>query len=944
MKLLLFFFAIVFAFSTNAQVALTFEVDMTNEVVSPNGVHVAGAFLDPDLNGTFDNPGLTQWLPDQHLLTDEDGDGVYSITLMVAPFRYEYKFFNGNATVDSEVVPQACTVELNGNSNREVWVESEPVTVSVCYARCVACNHKSARIRIDMSNYDFDLDGLFAEPGDDINPSGIYLAGDFQNPTGVIGDWDPSATKLRDDDGNNIYEANVDVGNMSLIYYSAINGNEWTNDVDNAPSPCGDGSGNRFGAIIDQDEVFQVECWGSCYACEQVSEVTFQVNMNNYCGDLAQGVFLLGEFSNWVVGYTMTDLDTDGIYSTTFSIMPGSYVFRFRVGESDWESIDRTITVEGTDQVLPLVCFNSLTDCPAYVEPADVTFEVQVEAGQVPDGQSVWLMTDATSTAWEYGALLMTDEDQNHVWSVTMEDLCAVYFEYKFVIGLPYQGELGTEWSDESYDFLNSGCGVINNDEGYVRTYTRLSAEPLTLCHQYNSCNNCGTSPGCMIPEACNYNPSATVEDNSCFFVATPCDDGNQFTTNDLINESCNCAGLPLDVNCGGDIFISEYVEGFGNNKAIELFNPTNSPIVLDGVYSFGRYRDGALEPMLMPIGGIIEPYATRVFALDKRDPMGTGTELPILPELEAVADTFVNPILILENSPFYFNGDDGFVLMRDGNVMIDLIGVIGVDPGEGWYPPADPAMVAWTANHTMVRKASVYQGITSNPADMQFDPSVEWDTLSMNDFSHLGFHNFICPGLELGCSDLDACNYTPNVVNDPSMCIYPGCDDSAACNYDPSVCGGGECIYPGCDDPAACNYIPDVCGDDSCIYPGCADPEACNYEPGVCGDDSCIYPGCLDALACNYDPAACEGGVCIYPGCTDPEACNYDEQACEGGSCYYPEIEGDTDCSGSVLLEDLMDLLNAFGCVDGCELYDINNDGVVGVDDIVIMIGMFGL
>ena len=31
------------------------------------------------------------------------------------------------------------------------------------------------------------------------------------------------------------------------------------------------------------------------------------------------------------------------------------------------------------------------------------------------------------------------------------------------------------------------------------------------------------------------------------------------------------------------EVFISEYIEGSGNNKAIEIFNPTNSPVSLDG-------------------------------------------------------------------------------------------------------------------------------------------------------------------------------------------------------------------------------------------------------------------------------------------------------------------------------------------------------------------------
>jgi len=41
--------------------------------------------------------------------------------------------------------------------------------------------------------------------------------------------------------------------------------------------------------------------------------------------------------------------------------------------------------------------------------------------------------------------------------------------------------------------------------------------------------------------------------------------------------------------NCQ-DVFISEYLEGTYNNKAIELYNPTASPIDLGaGQYSFGR-------------------------------------------------------------------------------------------------------------------------------------------------------------------------------------------------------------------------------------------------------------------------------------------------------------------------------------------------------------------
>ena len=48
-----------------------------------------------------------------------------------------------------------------------------------------------------------------------------------------------------------------------------------------------------------------------------------------------------------------------------------------------------------------------------------------------------------------------------------------------------------------------------------------------------------------------------------------------------------------------------------------------------------------------------------------------------------------------------------------------------------------------WTKNHTMKRKFNITQEVTSNP--ILFDPSTEWDTLSIDDWSNLGFHQSQC-------------------------------------------------------------------------------------------------------------------------------------------------------------------------------------------------------
>lgn len=214
--------------------------------------------------------------------------------------------------------------------------------------------------------------------------------------------------------------------------------------------------------------------------------------------------------------------------------------------------------------------------------------------------------------------------------------------------------------------------------------------------------------------------------------------------------------------NCS-DIFISEYVEGSSNNKAIELYNPTPNPIVLDGVYTMGRERNGNGVPMLMAITGTIPPNGVRVFALDKRDQNGTGTEVPISAELQAAADDFLNPVYVESNSPMYFNGDDAFFLVKNGNQIIDLIGKSGEDPGGGWWAIGDPNTRWWTENNTLIRKPTVLGGVTANP-DV-FDPSLEWDSLPSDTFTELGEHLCNCFTVSVEEQIEAAFNIFPNPI-----------------------------------------------------------------------------------------------------------------------------------------------------------------------------------
>jgi uncharacterized protein (TIGR02145 family) len=96
----------------------------------------------------------------------------------------------------------------------------------------------------------------------------------------------------------------------------------------------------------------------------------------------------------------------------------------------------------------------------------------------------------------------------------------------------------------------------------------------------------------------------------------------------------------------------------------------------------------------------------------------------------------------------------------------------------------------------------------------------------------------------------------------------------------------------------------------------GCTDSTACNYDPEASSDDgSCIPSGCMDTDACNFNSEAeCEGEACDYSCCPGPGCCSV-------GHYWDWELEQcfdinptDTNLDGCTDLNDLMDILSAYG------------------------------
>jgi predicted extracellular nuclease len=167
------------------------------------------------------------------------------------------------------------------------------------------------------------------------------------------------------------------------------------------------------------------------------------------------------------------------------------------------------------------------------------------------------------------------------------------------------------------------------------------------------------------------------------------------------------------------DLFISEYVEGAGNNKALELFNGTGAPIDLAaGEYVLQMYFNGATTATTVPLTGKVAAGDVYVFA-------ASGASAPIL----AQADQTYSGAL--------FNGDDAIVLRRGGaaGTVLDSIGQVGVDPGTEWGTG-----LASTADNTLRRAANVTSGDTT--IDDPFDPAGQWVGFAQDSVDGLGSHS----------------------------------------------------------------------------------------------------------------------------------------------------------------------------------------------------------
>ena len=355
---------------------ITFSVDMSNY----------GGLAESDLvylNGNFNG-----WCGECNPMSDDDGDGVWTITMPLEDGIWFYKFtVNGWSVQEqfSELI-EGCTASADGNNvDRSLTIAGEDMVLPTVYWNLCPGDTPGDGFNVTFSVNTSSIVGGVGE-------NGMFLGGGVFNIA--------NAHQMSDSDGDGVWEVTVNlstdaIGGNYIFLNSPNDSGDWGAKEDLEGQDCADAANydDRIIPAFSADTTL-LHCFGKCSgdgtgecpALGNIYNVTFSVNTSNITvGE--NGMYAGGGVLGGATAYAMSDDDQDGTWVVTVPMeegTSGNYTFlNSPTGSSDYDvkenisglecadpsSFDDRILAEVTGDITLLHCFGSCETDGSCPEP-----------------------------------------------------------------------------------------------------------------------------------------------------------------------------------------------------------------------------------------------------------------------------------------------------------------------------------------------------------------------------------------------------------------------------------------------------------------------------------------------------------------------------------------------------------------------------------------------
>ncbi len=444
---------------------VTLSVDMSEYTTAFTQMYLSGSF-----NG---------WSGDANAMTD-NGDGIWSITLMMPGGPHQYKFTHDNwAGQENFAGGESCTITDGGFTNRFIEVDGDETVGVNCFNSCDICSPPvdgMMTFTVDVSEYPDPVMGVFF--------------------TGSFNGWSGDANPMTDN-GDSTWTITLMLPAGDQEYKFVVDG-AYEGFEEGEPCTVTNGGFTNRVIAVDGDATVDVVCYNSCNACGVYVDgmVTLSVDMNEYT-DPFTTVYVSGTFNGWSGDANpMTD-NGDGTWTTTIMMPGGDQQYKFQLdqwaaqeefmgGESctvpDGPFVNRGLTVDG-DETVGVVCFNS---CDICSPPVDGMITLSVDMNEYTTAFTTMYLSGSYN-GWSGDANPMTDNGDG-TWSITVL-MPAGDNRYKFT---------HDNWAGQETFAGGESCTNTNMD-GFTDRVLSVNGDATIDEVCFNSCFECGASVEGMV-------------------------------------------------------------------------------------------------------------------------------------------------------------------------------------------------------------------------------------------------------------------------------------------------------------------------------------------------------------------------------------------------------------------------------------------------------------